>query len=104
MSTDSSKPCVEESSHSDQCKITKNQNLLVDHLVLAELQEHKIRHAMGIRDENYQLSGLVELDESFFGAPTEGGKRGRGTDKTPVMTGLSLDLQGRPPIRSHAGT
>jgi len=62
----------------------------------ATLMEHKIRHAMGARDENYQLSGLVELDESFFGAPTEGGKRGRGTDKTPVMTGLSLDLQGRP--------
>jgi transposase-like protein len=58
--------------------------------------EHKIRHAMGEIDGNYLLSGLVELDEGFFGAPTEGGKRGRGTDKTPVMTGLSLDLQGRP--------
>jgi len=62
----------------------------------ATLMEQKIRHAMGQRDENYLLSGLVELDEGFFGAPTEGGRRGRGTDKTPVMTGLSLDELGRP--------
>lgn len=30
---------------------------------------HKIRKAMGDRDANYQLAGLVELDEAFFGAP-----------------------------------
>ena len=58
--------------------------------------EQKIRAAMGDRDANYQLSGIVELDEFFIGAPTEGGKRGRGTDKTPVMAGLSLDWLGRP--------
>ncbi|SCW81904.1 Transposase zinc-ribbon domain-containing protein, partial [Paenibacillus tianmuensis] len=43
---------------------------------------HKIRKAMGDRDAHYQLAGLVELDDAFFGAPTEGGKRGRGTDQT----------------------
>ena len=62
----------------------------------ATLMEQKIRHAMGERDEKYLLSGLIELDEGFFGAPSEGGRRGRGTDKTPVMTGLSLDSRGRP--------
>lgn len=62
----------------------------------ADMMEKKIRYAMGERDENYLLSGIVELDEGFFGAPTEGGRRGRGTDKTPVMTGLSLDNRGRP--------
>jgi hypothetical protein len=36
----------------------------------------------------------VELGEGFFGAPPEGGRRG--TDKVPVMTGLSLDSRGRP--------
>jgi len=57
---------------------------------------HKIRKAMGERDENYLLSGIVEMDEGFFGAPSEGeGKRGRGTDKTPVVIGLSL-VNGRP--------
>lgn len=42
---------------------------------------HKIRKAMGDRDINYKLAGLVELDDAFFGAPTEGGKRGRGTEQ-----------------------
>jgi hypothetical protein len=30
---------------------------------------HKIRHAMGKRDEDYLLSGIVQLDETFFGGP-----------------------------------
>ncbi|MFB6367929.1 IS1595 family transposase [Paenibacillus elgii] len=57
---------------------------------------HKIRKAMGDRDAHYQLAGLVELDDAFFGAPTEGGKRGRGTDQTPVLVGVSLNKQGAP--------
>jgi transposase-like protein len=63
---------------------------------VAYLMLHKICKAMGDRDQNYQLGGLVELDEAYFGAPSEGGKRGRGTDKTPVLVGLSLDKSGRP--------
>jgi transposase-like protein len=42
------------------------------------------------------LAGIVELDDAFFGAPTEGGKRGRGTDKTKVIVGLSLNPKGHP--------
>lgn len=42
---------------------------------------HKLRRAMGKRDGLYKLDGLVELDESFFGAPKEGGCRGRVTYK-----------------------
>jgi hypothetical protein len=33
---------------------------------------------------------LVEIDEAFFGAPTEGGKRGRGTEKAAAMAAVSL--------------
>lgn len=40
----------------------------------------KVRKAMGERDSTYTLAGIVELDDTFFGAPTEGGKRGRGTE------------------------
>jgi transposase-like protein len=58
--------------------------------------QHKIRKAMGQRDANYMLAGIVELDDAFFGAPSEGGKRGRGTDQTPVLVGLSLNKQGQP--------
>ena len=56
----------------------------------------KIRHAMGKQDEKYKLSGIVEIDEAFFGSPTEGGKRGRGTDKTAVFVSVSLTEDGKP--------
>ena len=62
----------------------------------AWLMLHKIRKAMGERDAKYTLAGIVELDDAFFGAPSEGGKRGRGTDKAKVLVGLSLNAQGHP--------
>lgn len=62
----------------------------------AWLMLQKIRKAMAHREERYQLAGLVELDESFFGATKEGGSRGRGTDKTKVLVGLSLNHAGYP--------
>jgi len=57
---------------------------------------HKIRHAMGKRDESYSLNGIVELDDAFFGSPSQGGKRGRGTDKTAVLVSVSLSEDGKP--------
>ncbi|MFZ3591786.1 IS1595 family transposase [Bacillus sp. DJP31] len=57
---------------------------------------YKIRQAMRKRDEDYRLAGIVELDNAFFGAPSEGGKRGRGTEKTKVLVGLSLNKKGNP--------
>ena len=57
---------------------------------------HKIRHAMGKRDENYSLGGIVELDDAFFGSPSSGGKRGRGTDKAAVLVSVSLNEAGKP--------
>ncbi len=38
---------------------------------------HKIRKAMADRDAQYQLAGLVEMDEAFIG-PRKPGHRGRG--------------------------
>ena len=57
---------------------------------------HKIRKAMKDRDAGYLLSGAVDVDDSFFGAPRSGGKRGRGTEKTAVVFGVSVDAKGRP--------
>lgn len=50
----------------------------------------RMRHAMAKRDLHYQLSGHVEMDEMFIGAPTEGKKRGRGTEQIPVLVAVSF--------------
>jgi transposase-like protein len=62
----------------------------------AWLMLHKLRKAMGDRDAKYYLDGIVEMDDAFFGAPEEGGKRGRGTEKTPAIAALSLNDEGQP--------
>lgn len=56
----------------------------------------KIRKAMADRDADYMLSGLVEIDDFYIGAPTENGKRGRGTDKNQVLIALSKNKMGHP--------
>jgi hypothetical protein len=49
--------------------------------------QHKICNAMGARDADYQLAGLIQVDDAFFngGASKGGDKRGRGTRKVPVL-------------------
>jgi hypothetical protein len=55
----------------------------------AWLMAHKIRKAMFDRDARYQLAGLIEMDESFFGP--RGTKRGRGSErKSIVLCAVSL--------------
>ena len=56
----------------------------------------RIRIAMGQRDESYQLCGVIEFDDAYFGSPTTGKKRGRGTEKAKVFVALSLDDRGNP--------
>lgn len=62
----------------------------------AWLMMHKIRKAMHDRDAKYTLAGIVEMDDTFIGVPTEDGKRGRGTEKTKVVASLSLTKSGHP--------
>jgi len=62
----------------------------------AWLMLHKIRYAMKGRDGGYLLAGIAEMDEIYIGGPKGGGKRGRGTEKTPVQVALSLDENGKP--------
>lgn len=62
----------------------------------AWLMLQKLRKAMADRDAAYLLSRIVEIDDAYFGAPDEGGKRGRGTDKTPGVIAVQVDAQGRP--------
>ena len=64
---------------------------------------HKLRLAMGKRDDQYMLSGQIELDEGFFSTaiPTEDKdkplKRGRGSQKkTKVLVMVeSKDIEGK---------
>ena len=67
-------------------------NKLSLHYKVAWLMLHKIRKAMGDRDERYKLQWLIEMDETFIGASSEGNKKkGRGTEKTKVVIGVSLE-------------
>ena len=56
----------------------------------------RLQMAMMEHDWNFMLSGTVEVDDAFIGSTDEGGKRGRGTDKTQVIVGLSLSEDGHP--------
>ena len=56
----------------------------------------RIRAAMGQRDKIYQLNGNIEFDDAYFGGPSVGKKRGRGTEKTKVFVALSLTELGNP--------
>lgn len=58
---------------------------------------HKIRKAMADRDAVYQLQGLIELDDSYFGGTQHPGKRGRGSgNKRPVLVGVEVSDNKRP--------
>jgi hypothetical protein len=56
----------------------------------------KIRSAMGNRNANYLLEGIIEFDDTYFGGTKPGGKRGRGTLKTKVLVAVSKDKEGKP--------
>jgi transposase-like protein len=62
----------------------------------AWLMLQKIRKGMGDRDAGYKLAGLVEMDETYFGGPKRGKKRGRGTEKAQVLAAVSIKEDGKP--------
>jgi transposase-like protein len=51
---------------------------------------HKLRRAM-VRPGRDRLSGIVEVDEAFFGAPETGGKRGRGSENK-VQAAIAAEI------------
>lgn len=56
----------------------------------------RIRSAMGQRDAQYLLSGIVEMDDCYIGGVSHNGKRGRGTDKAKVVVAVSKTDSGIP--------
>jgi transposase-like protein len=57
--------------------------------------KQKIRQAMKERDEQKPLSGVIQLDDVYWGGERRGGKRGRGSaNKTPFVAAVALDDKG----------
>jgi len=57
---------------------------------------HKIRRALADRDANYKLAGLIEMDDTYFGAPKPG-KRGRGAaGKAKVVVAVETPTEKKP--------
>lgn len=53
---------------------------------------HKVRRAM-VRPGRDRLSGRVEVDEAYIGAPEKGGKRGRGTENK-ALAAVAVETDG----------
>jgi hypothetical protein len=70
---------------------------------------HKIRVAMGNRDERYKLDGLIEVDDAFFRSYNSGqseaeNKPGRGTtEHSNVLVMCKVD-SGRPDVKHKKDT
>jgi hypothetical protein len=59
--------------------------------------KHKLQHVMKIRDDSKQLTGLILMDDAYWGGKKRDGKRGRGaTGKMPFVTALSITPEGHP--------
>ena len=59
--------------------------------------QHKINHAMALREGHHRLAGTVQLDDAYLGGEHPGGKPGRGSEnKTPFVAAVSLNDKGRP--------
>lgn len=65
------------------------------HYTTAWLMLHKLRRAMGERDSQYLLRGVVEMDDAYFGG-VDRGRVGRGTEKTKALVELSVTKRGHP--------
>lgn len=62
---------------------------------------HKIRKALMDRDAHYKLSGILEMDDSYFGARQVSGKRGRGAKgKSKVIVSVTVNENDKPVFAS----
>ena len=59
--------------------------------------KQKIMQAMKESDDNNKLSGIIQIDDVYWGGEQHGGKRGRGSsNKTPFVVAVSLNGDGKP--------
>lgn len=59
--------------------------------------KHKIMQVMKERDDSKPLTGIIQLDDVYWGGERHGGKRGRGSkNKVPFVAAVSLNEEGHP--------
>ena len=59
--------------------------------------KQKIMQVMKERDDNKPLSGVIQLDDVYWGGEQHGGLRGRGSkNKTPFVAAVSINEEGHP--------
>lgn len=59
--------------------------------------KHKLQQAMKERDDSHPLSGLVLMDDAYWGGKKRDGKRGRGASgKMPFVAALKVSEEGHP--------
>ncbi|PCI43747.1 MAG: IS1595 family transposase [Proteobacteria bacterium] len=59
--------------------------------------KQKIMQVMKERDDGKCLTGVIQLDDVYWGGERHGGKRGRGSaDKTPFVAAVSVNEDGHP--------
>lgn len=63
----------------------------------AWLLKHKLMHVMLQREQSRQLTGRVEIDDSYLGGEVHGGKAGRGSpNKVPFVAAVQTTESGQP--------
>ena len=63
----------------------------------AWLLKHKIMEVMKLREADRQLTGRVEIDDSYLGGEVQGGKAGRGSpNKIPFVAAVQTTESGQP--------
>jgi hypothetical protein len=59
--------------------------------------KQKLMQVMKERDDSKRLSGIIQLDDVYWGGEHHGGKRGRGSpNKTPFVAAVSVNEKGHP--------
>lgn len=59
--------------------------------------KHKVQQVMMERENARPLSGVIQLDDVYYGGQRQGGKRGRGSpDKIPFVAAVSTNEEGHP--------
>ena len=59
--------------------------------------KQKIMQVMKEKDDSRQLTGIIQIDDVYYGGERHGGKRGRGSEnKIPFIAAVSTNEEGHP--------